>query len=174
MFFPIGSSPAAIAIGHSREVPGVTVSLSGAGGRCIQTDGQPHRVHLCHKATLIEIAGIRHSFDPDVHDNRSLRPFLFDSTTDADQFLSILALLPHPLPFAAILRPLTASTFGLETFCLNARVKNGRLSSNSRYPPSTSYPATIIQSWFKVLVFSIKPQCIRDYSLLIKTTCIHC
>lgn len=121
--FPIGSSPAAI--GHSREVPDVTVSLSGAEGWCIQTDGQPHRLHQCHKATMI---GIRHSFDPDVHDNRSLLPFLFDSIV-ADQFLSILALLPQLLPVAAIVRPLTASTFILKTFCLNARVRKGRLSS---------------------------------------------
>lgn len=103
---------------------------------------------------MIEIVGIRHFFDLDVHDNRSLRPFLFDSTIDADQFLSILALLPQPLPFDANVRRLTGSTFGLETLYLNEIVRNGRLSSNSRYPPSTSYPATtattimVHGSWF--------------------------
>lgn len=66
---------------------------------------------------MIEIVGIRHSFDPDVQDNRSLRPFLFDSIV-ADKFLSILALLPQILPVAATVRPLTASTFILKLFAL--------------------------------------------------------
>lgn len=107
-----------------------------------QTNWQPHRLHLCHMATMIEIVGARHSFDQVVHDNRSLRPILFDSTSVADQFLSILTLYPQPLPFAANVRPLIAITFGLETFCL-MRERNGRLCSNSRYPLSASYPATI-------------------------------
>lgn len=42
---------------------------------------------------MIEIVGFRLSFDPDVHNNRCLRPLLFDFAKTG-HFLSILAHIP--------------------------------------------------------------------------------
>lgn len=140
-----------------------------------QTDWQPHRLHLCHKTTTIEIVGTMHSFDPVIHDNSRPHPFLFNSTSDADPFLSILAFYPQPLLFAANVRPLITITFGLETFCLTrewetvdcVRILDVHYQSVIQQPLPP-------QSWFMALAFSIRPKCIRDYRLSIKITCIHC
>lgn len=88
-----------------------------------QTNWQPHRLHLCHKATMIEIVGAKHSFDPVVHDNRSLRPLLFDSTSDADQFLSILTLYSQPLPVCCQCTSSDSYHFWFGNFLPNAREK---------------------------------------------------
>lgn len=69
----------------------MTVSLSGSASRYIKTGGLPHRLNLWAK--IIGVVGVRLSFDPGVHNNRCLRPLLFDST-DADLFPSFLAHLP--------------------------------------------------------------------------------
>lgn len=82
----------------------------------MSTLSSPASSRVCHKATMIEIVGIRHFFDLDVYDNRSIRSFLFDSNRDADQFLSILALLLQALRFDANVRRLIASTFGFGNF----------------------------------------------------------
>lgn len=155
----MNSSPAAIAIGHSRGLSECDSKSLWRWGLTHQTDWQPHRLHLCQKATMIEIAGIEHSFDPVLHDDRSLSLFLFDSTSDADQFLSILAVYPHNLSRLLPMYVLWQLTFLV--WKLLAQCESEKRSTVLEFSISTISPLSSKHChhnhWFIVLAFSIQP-----------------